>query len=226
MLTADVPPGFPINVTDARRRQLGGRACQAGPLPGFRARQLESTKASIECLLSGEHVIDNGAELLRDERTRDRFSLPSDEPRVLSVNLGEVLRRPHSGMVKGDLQIAIPIVGALVPTGGGGIVRPRHEPTIGMKLAHGGEPADVVDLEQHCVCDHRPDAWDPDESLRVGRGQHAVSKLMFQPPDLGLQQRVLLGVQRRLEPRQLGQVRRSRDIVLLKEGSDTPFSLE
>jgi hypothetical protein len=102
---------------DARRRQLGGRACQAGPPPGFRAGQLESTKASIERLQSGEHVVNNGAELLGDERARDRFSFPPHEATILRLDFGEVLRGPDRGMVKRQLEVAIPIARPLVPSG-------------------------------------------------------------------------------------------------------------
>jgi len=118
MLTADLPPGFPIRRADAQRRQLGGRACQAGPPPGFRASQLESTKASIESLLTREHVVDNGTELLGDERASDRFPLSPHETLILRLDFGEVLRGPDRGMWSTSLRERFPSRGrcTLPPT--------------------------------------------------------------------------------------------------------------
>jgi hypothetical protein len=95
-----------------------------------------------------------------------------------------------------------------------------------VKLPHGGESGDVVDLQLQRVRHHRPDPWDPDQPLRVGRREHAVSQLTFDAADLRLQQRVLLGAQCRLEARQLRQLRRRRDVVLLEERTDTALAAE
>jgi hypothetical protein len=62
--------------------------------------------------------------------------------------------------------------------------------------------------------------------LGVGRGEHAVVQLMFESSDLGLQERVLLGVQRRLEPRQLRERRRRLDVVFLEQGADAALAPE
>ena len=89
-----------------------------------------------------------------------------------------------------------------------------------MEVAHGGEPSDVVDFEQQQIGDHRSDPRDPQEPLRIGGWEHAIAQLVFEAANPGLQQRVLLGVQRRLEARQCGQLRRRLDVVLLEERAD------
>jgi len=82
MLTADMSPGFPIRRADAQQRQLGGRACQTRPPPGFQPGQLESTKATIEGLLAREDVVDNRAEFLGDQGPCDRFAFATNERQV------------------------------------------------------------------------------------------------------------------------------------------------
>jgi len=64
------------------------------------------------------------------------------------------------------------------------------------------------------------DPRDPQEPLRIRGREHAIAQLVFEPANPGLQQRVLLGVQRRLEARQCGQLRRRLDVVLLEERAD------
>lgn len=134
------------------RRQLGGWACQTGPRLGFRARQLESTKAPIERLLSGAEVVDNGAKLPGDQGARDCFSLAPHGPTILRLDFGEVLPGADHGTVERELETAIPVARPLVPSGRGGILRARHESTIGVKLSHRGEAGGISwDRRHHCV---------------------------------------------------------------------------
>jgi hypothetical protein len=67
-------------------------------------------------------VIHNRAEFLRDERPRDRPAFSPDESLILGVNVGEILCGANRGVMERQLEVAIPVAGALVPARRCGIV--------------------------------------------------------------------------------------------------------
>src|SRR5688500_8155805 len=145
------------------RLQLGGGAGQAWPLRLLRATQRLALERAVEGLLLREHVVDDARELLGDEGARDRRRLPPRERAVEGADLGEVLDRPHRGVTEGELEVAVAVLGALVPRATARVAGAGHESAVGDEVAGAREAADPVDLEDDREGDHTADPRNPEQ---------------------------------------------------------------
>ncbi len=167
-----------------------------------------------------EHRKDDGGELFGDESSGDRFALATLPALKLGFDFGEILNGANGRVVKRELEIAIPIAGALVPRLAPRVVRAWHQPTIRVKVPHAWEPVDVVDLEEQGVRDHLANAGHPHESLRVRRGEHAIAQFVIESLNVRLEKGLLRRVQVGLQARKRRQGLRRRDVVLLEQLAD------
>ena len=93
-------------------------------------------------------------------------------------------------------------------------------------MTDGGKACDVIHLEPPRVGHHRTDAGHPHQALRLGRGEHAITALVLDAPDLRREPRVLGELAFRRQPRHLWQGGGTRDVVLLEHRADRALALQ
>ena len=181
MFTVDMPLGSPIIAEGLEGHQLGGRVCQAGPRAALRGGYGMAMKLLVEGCAFRQDGVDDGREILRNQRSRNRLALSPLPALEFGFDLGEVFNGADRGVVKRDLEIAIAVARPLVMRLAARVVRPCYQTTIRVEVADGRKARDIVDLQQQGVrrpsCQCRgprpsvaPQAWRARDRGARGRG--------------------------------------------------------
>lgn len=141
----------------------------------------------MELLVEGfafrQHGVDDRGEFLGDQRTGNRFAFAALPPLELGLHFWGISDRADRGVVKRDLQIAIPIARALVACFAAGVVRPRHQATIGVEVANRRKSCDVINLEEERLGDHLTDPGHPHQTLRLRSSEYAIAEFVVETAD-------------------------------------------
>lgn len=87
-------------------------------------------------------------------------------------------------MGEGELQVAVPLLGAPVAGAAAGVVGPGNEPAVGDEVPGGGEALDIIDLEDQGQGTNTTDAGDPEEALEVGVFEEMITQEPLHLADL------------------------------------------
>jgi hypothetical protein len=87
-------------------------------------------------------------------------------------------------------------------------------------MPNGWEPLHVIDLEHQGIRPELADRGHPRQALHVGRGEESRFQRRLDALDVGPDEGPLFVLERGLQPRQLGELRRRGDIVFLEEAPD------